>query len=91
MTREEELERAEIAKQVLDNPLVQEALQAIREVTHTKLRMAKDDNDKLQLLDFLHAAELFEEYFVKHIETGKLAQIQVSKEDTLMQRLRRII
>lgn len=90
MTREEEIQRAETAKQILKNPLVTEALDAIETATMNKLRSAEKDEDKLKLLDFLHAASLFRRYFESHIETGKLAQQAMSTEDTLMGRLRRV-
>jgi len=67
------MQRAERAKQILSDPLVQEALEALESATLRKLKIAQDDKARLRLVDFLYACDLFKQYFVSHVETGKIA------------------
>jgi len=91
MNHHNEVIRGEAAKQLLDNPLLQEAFIAVEanlvkaltdspmgdEKTHNRLAIA------LQLL------KQIEKSITLHIETGKMAQIQV--EETLIDRVKRVI
>ena len=88
MTPEEELQRAERAKQILEDPFVQEALNALQVAAINKLKLTGDDKARLRLVDFLQATELFRQYFTTHIETGKLAK---AMQESKMDKVRRFV
>jgi hypothetical protein len=82
MTPEEELIRAERASQILRDPLVVEAISAIKQSVIDAWRTSPiKDRD---LRDYLHtmynAAHKFEELLHSHIETGKLAVHQLKEK-----------
>lgn len=89
MTPEEEIQRAERAKQILEDPFVSEALSALEQAAINKLKLTVDDHARLRLVDFMQAADLFRQYFVSHIETGKLAQAKLLQDST-MDKVRRV-
>lgn len=76
MELDEALVRAEKARQILSDPMIQEALSALEAATINKLKVTQEDKARLRLVDFLHAADLFKQYFVSQIETGKIAADQ---------------
>ncbi len=80
MSPEEELMRGERARQILDDPLVAAAFKEILNVTVLKWgdESTSDDGAK-KLRDFYRATLLFKRVFEHHIETGKMAQIQIKQ------------
>lgn len=81
MTLEEEAIRGERAKQILKDPLVEAAFKEILNVTVLKWgdESTSDDGAK-KLRDFYRATLLFKRVFEHHIETGKMAEIQLKEK-----------
>ncbi len=77
MTPQEEMMRAEKARQILEDPFVREALDDIKSTLIEQWRSApvKDSDLKERLWALYNAAHKFEELMRSHIETGKLASI----------------
>lgn len=76
MTPAEEKQRAEHARQLMDDPLVKEALSDIKQVVLEQwVSSPSKDRD---LRDYLHclycAVSKFEELLRIHVESGKVAQ-----------------
>jgi hypothetical protein len=84
MTEQEELQRAEQAKQILRNPLVREALDGIKSGIIENWRQApvKDTDLREKLWSIYAGACKFEELLQSHIETGKLAQASLNERNT---------
>lgn len=82
MTPEEELHRAERARQILEDPLVKEALKEIRDAIVEQWRTApvKDSELKEKLWSIFGATHKFEQLLRSHIETGKMAAIQEDRK-----------
>lgn len=75
MTDDEQIQRAERARQLLNDPFIQEALSALELATINKMKLASDDKARLRLIDFLQAVELFKQYFIEHLNTGKMVEV----------------
>lgn len=82
MTREEEIIRAERAKQILGDSLVGQALKEIKEGLIEEWRRAsvKDAEMREKIWAIYVGACKFEELLKSHIETGKLARAQLETE-----------
>lgn len=74
-----EIDRAEHASRLLNDQLLQDALKAIKdEVTRTWLECpARDHEGKEALWQLAKTADKFEALLRGHIETGKLAQMNL--------------
>lgn len=74
-----EIDRAEHANRLLNDQLLQDALKAIKdEVTRTWLECpARDHEGKEALWQLAKTADKFEALLRGHIETGKLAQMNL--------------
>lgn len=83
MTPEEERVRAEQAKQILRNPLVREALDGIKNglIEQWRSSPVKDSELREYLWSIYLGAGKFEELLQSHIETGKMAEVQLSRRD----------
>ena len=80
MELEQEALRGERAKQILEDPLVKSAFDEILSVTVQKWSDASTSDDGAQKLrDFYRATLLFRQVFENHIETGKMAEIQLKQ------------
>jgi len=80
MTPDEEVLRGERARQILEDPLVKSAFDEILNVTVLKWSDAStSDEGAKKLRDFYRATLLFKQVFQQHIETGKMAEIQIKK------------
>jgi len=80
MTLEEEALRGERAKQILEDPLVIAAFDEILKVTVDKWSDASTSDDGAKKLrDFYRATQLFRQVFENHINTGKMAEIQLKQ------------
>jgi hypothetical protein len=75
LTPEEEINRAELCRQFLENQYVKQALEDIREAIHQQWLKSpiKDVQHREQLWALGNAADKFQELLQAHIETGKLA------------------
>lgn len=84
MTPEEELQRAEQAKQILRNPLVREAIDGLKSgfVEAWRQSPLKDTDLREKLWALYAGACKFEELLQSHIETGKLAAEQLKQRNT---------
>ncbi len=85
MTPEEEIARGEKARQVLEDPLVRGALDDIKQsiIQQWSKCPVKDTDLKERLWGLFNAADKFEEILKTHIETGKMARIQVEQKGFL--------
>ena len=80
MTLDEEVLRGERARQILEDPLVKKAFAEILNVTVLKWSdNTTSDEGAKKLRDFYRATLLLKQVFEKHIETGKMAEIQIKK------------
>lgn len=79
MTPEEEVVRAERAKQILEDKLVRAALDGVRDLIIEQWRVSpvKDSEIRDWLWALYNASHKFEEVLRSHIETGKLAAHQL--------------
>lgn len=92
MTPEEELARAQECQQILSNKHVREALGSIREalVEQWQRTPVKDSDLREKIWAIYCAAMKFEQILQSHIETGKMAAIQVNESpESVVQRLKR--
>lgn len=82
MTPEEEVIRAERARQLLEEPLLKEAFSFVRESIVQRIETGPINNLGLneKLCDELRALYAVKQMLISHVETGKLA------EETLKQR-----
>lgn len=76
----EEMSRASQAQDVLNNELVQEFLTKIRKNLHDKIEFsqATDKEGREEAWRMLKVVGEFERHFVTIVETGKLAEKQLS-------------
>lgn len=79
MTPEEELIRAERAQQIINDPLVREALDGIKATIVESWRSApvKDSEFREKLWAIYVGATKFEEIFRSYMDSGKLAAAQL--------------
>jgi hypothetical protein len=91
MSPEEELQRAERSRQILEDPMISEALDALENAAVAKMKLVQDDKLKLRLIDFLQATDLFRQYFTAHIETGKLARMKQLEQETWSDKAKRVV
>jgi hypothetical protein len=82
--------RGERAKQILNDPLVKAAFKEILDVTVMKWgdESTSEDGAK-KLRDFYRATLLFKRVFEHHIDTGKMAEMQLKQ--SLGQKIRGLI
>lgn len=80
MSKEEkaaaEIQRGELARQVLDNPIYQESLIAIRAELMHKFEQTKfsDSETREEIWRQIQTVKRFETYFQRVMETGKLGR-----------------
>lgn len=88
MTLEEELTRAHECNAVLNNPYVREALSEIREalVSQWQRTPIVDTPLREKIWAIYNGALKFEELLRSHIETGKLAAIDIERKQSLLER-----
>ena len=79
LTPEQELSRAVSAEQILKNPLVSEAFTEIEKeiVERIALLSVNDALSREKLCMMLSASRIFKSVFEAHIQTGKMAEIQL--------------
>ena len=72
----EELQRADEAKRLLDNPLFQEAFKTIREelIKHLLNTRVAEEMERDRLYITIKALDLVEQHIQSVLETGKLAE-----------------
>ena len=72
----EELQRADEAKRLLDNPLFQEAFKTIREelIKHLLNTRVAEELERDRLYITIKALDLVEQHIQSVLETGKLAE-----------------
>jgi len=90
MTPEEELQRAREVEQILGNKYVREALDEIREalVEQWQRTPVVDVNLREKIWGIYNGAIKFEQVLRSHIETGKMAAIEVERKRSLAERLK---
>ena len=81
--RYQELDRAEKAKAVLDNPMVKVALDDIEQEVLRMMENTHDDQLILKLHRMYVCSRKFRNTLVSHIETGKLAALQLEQKRKL--------
>ena len=73
MDQEREVQIGNDARQILNNPLVVEALDSIEAATITKWESAASKDEREDYWRLYKVAKLFRAIFITHIETGELA------------------
>lgn len=88
-----EIARGQYATEALDNPLIGEALVAwekeITEAWKTSPLRDVDGRERLRLM--LEASRQFQAFLSRTMETGKLAEVQIEQQRTLMDRARGLL
>lgn len=79
----EELSKASQASDLLNNELVQEFLTKIRKNLHDKIEFSKADDKegREEAWRLLKVLNEFERHFISIIETGKMAEKQLSMQE----------
>ena len=94
MTPQEEIKDAEHAKQLLEDPLLKRAFDAVEEALLQGMKSAAivDDKLRLRLLDRLEMVHALKQVLQGYMETGKLARATLELEErrSLFQRVRDI-
>lgn len=91
MTPQEEVTQGEAAKQLLDNPLLKAAFDEVEKnlVRTIKASPLGDEKTHNRLAIALQLLQQIEKAITIHIETGKMAQMQVN--DSLSKKVRNIL
>ena len=89
MTQDEEIQRAEAAKRIYNDPLFKEAMTLVREEILRKWEAtpARDTDGREWLWLFHQASNKFENTFKEWLETGKMAEIQ-KEQPSVFKRMR---
>lgn len=84
-----ELHRGEQAKRIIEDPMVREALDLIRDnlIGAWKKSKVADKEVREEAYRMLHALEEFERYFLTVMQTGKLAEHQLSTIEKAKQKV----
>lgn len=92
MTPEQQQTRAWQAKELLNNELLSEALQAIEKevVLAWGECPARDTEGKEQLWQLYKTAQKFKSILNGYIETGKLATEEIKRKESLKEKIRRV-
>lgn len=82
MNPEQELSRAVSSEQILNNPLVSEAFKDIEKeiVERIALLNVNDSVSREKLCMMLSASRIFKSVFEGHIQTGKMAEMQLKEK-----------
>lgn len=82
MSPEQELSRAVSAEQILSNPLIKEAFLDIEKDIIDRLAVCdvRDSVSREKLCMMLSASRIFKSVFEGHIQTGKMAEIQLKQK-----------
>lgn len=77
----ERIKRGARAKQLLDDPMIQDFLKDLRETLFNNIRTShyRDVDDREDLYKMLRVTDEFEKLFILHINTGKLAQSRLDQ------------
>ena len=81
MDSQEQIQRAEEARFLLEQPLLKEALEVIETATIQKWEMAESKEARDDLWRFYKASKLFRQYLQSYIETGKMAQLRMLEDE----------
>jgi len=86
---EEEQRRGSLAKQVLGNPVYQEAYAVIRERTWSKLAQAETTPEVRDRLNHIAIAlESLHKYMTNVMDGGKMASEQIERDRTFAERVK---
>lgn len=84
MNLHEEAARGEKARQILKDPAIREAIDAIRDHAYKTIR--NSNSRELELREdayrFLKCIDIFEKHFESHISSGKVAESKIEKLKT---------
>lgn len=80
LTPEQEIQRGQEAAILLRNPLLVETLDEIERATIQKWEMAEAKETREDFWRLYKVAKLFRQALQSHIETGKLAELQLQQE-----------
>lgn len=90
MNLEEEVIRAEKARQVLQDPMVLDALNDIETAVISQWHECpvKDQDMRERLWMMYGVSKQFRKILQSHIETGELAKAQLFREQTLLEKMK---
>lgn len=89
MTPEEELQRGNEAKRILNDAIYNEAYTVIRErIVQQLSQMEIDDAKRARLNSLLVAHETVRRYMEQVVMTGKMAAAQIERDRTFAERMR---
>jgi hypothetical protein len=89
--RSHEIERAELARGVLENPLFIEAFEAVEKelMTQWKQNAALNQDGRERVFLMVTLLGQLRQHLTQHIATGEMARLQLKEHKTLMERLGR--
>jgi len=80
MDTEQEIQRAEEARFLLEQPLLKQALDEIEAATIQRWEMAESKDQREDYWRLFKITKLFRRALQSYIETGKLAKLQIEQE-----------
>jgi len=80
MDTEQEIQRAEEARFLLEQPLLKQALDEIEAATIQRWEMAESKDQREDYWRLFKITKLFRQALQSYIETGKLAKLQIEQE-----------
>ena len=89
--RAHEVERAERARAILDNPLFNDAFEAVEQelMTQWKQNAALNQDGRERVFLMVTLLGQLKQHLTQHLTTGEMARIQLAEHRTLMERLGR--
>lgn len=93
MEIEQRIARGARAQEVLDNEIYQESFEIVKERITEAWQKApmRDLEGMLRLRQMLEAVELTKQALVTTMETGKMAQLDLKHQETIVQKAKRSI
>lgn len=86
MSHTDDLERGRLAREVLDNPVYQDAWTQIRGEIVERWQEEKDESRREWLWNLMQSSKRLEAVFREAMNTGKLAEADLRRRETLAER-----
>lgn len=87
MTRQEDIDRARLAKEVIENPIYQEAFTQVENGIIQSWREARDKEDREHLHRMLLCLNKTKAVMMAVMSSGKLTEDQIRREQSALQRI----
>lgn len=91
MTEQEELERGRLAREVLENPVFQDAMSRIQQEIVTKWQGEKDGRSREWLWSMSQASKRLESVLIETMGSGQLRAKQIELQQTRLEKAGRTL